>query len=946
MVLTGHCADKKPWAAGIETSRNGVDGHVRAEEARSDAKPEQALTFVDCDDVYGSENAKAITPPTKTSTASPAKPAGPNRYLPAPHIMEENDTIAADHLSKSVPNPQKQTTGEPTEVGERALGSKRREAFMSTSSRPSRRKTEHIRLEPKSPQTSKARRASAALDHLHPTVILDAPSKSDNAENLGETGTGAAPTTQDPNETDAIQTKNVVEEEISVPALVAPTDEAQNPPKNPLATFVSTRSTRRKTDTFVAPETEKSSLKRRASAALDTLNLNLPLDSRVSTTASQTFDAATRSPTSTKQAQPAKRRRALRPRHGDNHRRRTDYDATIAHSPAPNPARRASVALDAMRQSSTVIQHPVEDVTNAEINPVEALSIDNIPVERNDADLCAMEVDGTVTNSQAEDRDGGATHLDLSSQIVAADISEDPAESKGDQPADEALIPPGTGSDADHTQDGPDPDNSAVQDQDAAHDPALPSAADKEGLQSSAGANVKPVLDLQESDFALASEPTVHVTTTKVLLNDEDEDMLKKFLIRSKASKAKNAAKIAQRSSLASRRDSDVVKAALSSPRQALETLDVNSPSPQKKRESLSPTLTAKRSKNQKEEQRQETVNFGNQIDDGLGEPDELTEANVDLEEPSIRRSTRSITPKISSSRPAPNTISIRRQGGEAECVALKKTEAQELAILTKANTRRNKGGAVHARIMLMRLKNTLDEEISETDGTVDLNGRVRWNEELVAYYQEEKQKRESLSQSLGTEDDTDLSGSTSRPHAKRTKMLGAANGTPARSKFKDMQLEDDEAAFPDETQTLDITIPVQPPVMAEEPKESQADIIKRNARAAARRIPTPAKPKRESMLPTPKETPAQLPAAEQMNPTKSIPKPKISAAPSTAATMGVPTRATRHAFAKGQNRDILEPDSRGLVLGADVKGKAVPHDTISRHPVLPRRGGALGSRR
>src|SRR5262249_49015483 len=77
---------------------------------------------------------------------------------------------------------------------------------------------------------------------------------------------------------------------------------------------------------------------------------------------------------------------------------------------------------------------------------------------------------------------------------------------------------------------------------------------------------------------------------------------------------------------------------------------------------------------------------------------------------PSTRRSSRnknripphSATPSAAGV-PGPNRIPVRRPNG-SDPIILKKTEAQELAILTRTNTRRNKGSAVIPPLRLGKL--------------------------------------------------------------------------------------------------------------------------------------------------------------------------------------------------------------------------------------------------
>ena len=133
----------------------------------------------------------------------------------------------------------------------------------------------------------------------------------------------------------------------------------------------------------------------------------------------------------------------------------------------------------------------------------------------------------------------------------------------------------------------------------------------------------------------------------------------------------------------------------------------------------------------------------------------------------SCRRSTRGrppATPKVPPN--APSFIPVRRADG-ADPVVLQKSEAQELAMVTRANTRRNKG---QSKPPLEALK----ELPAETAALVEARERaekgkaVGWAETLASY-REAAEKAEE--------------GDEVRSRVRRMRVPNAANGTPAAKK-------------------------------------------------------------------------------------------------------------------------------------------------------------------
>lgn len=293
---------------------------------------------------------------------------------------------------------------------------------------------------------------------------------------------------------------------------------------------------------------------------------------------------------------------------------------------------------------------------------------------------------------------------------------------------------------------------------------------------------------------SLDDPPATPSQTYKVTLND-DETLLHDFLNRAKASKA---AKIAKQESESHRRDSDVVKHALA--RDPLHEVDSNSP-PQvtegaSDAPAPSPTLTLDLPRMSAQPSTD---------DSNLGSPrratrrssrvaphkssshthtpagDENAPATEDANEPTTDRATRT-----------PRSITLARH---TEPPSIKKTEAQQLSLATRQNTRRNKGGSVHVRIMLLRLKEggLPPEACGVTSPSEGGNGgedkagakrSVRWNEELVSFFEGEKRVDEDVEKAEEVPE---------KPKARRRSALGGGNGTPARVRTKSLDNEDVE---------------------------------------------------------------------------------------------------------------------------------------------------------
>ena len=221
----------------------------------------------------------------------------------------------------------------------------------------------------------------------------------------------------------------------------------------------------------------------------------------------------------------------------------------------------------------------------------------------------------------------------------------------------------------------------------------------------------------------------------------DDTSMLKDFLNRAQARKAAKFTEVIPG-------PNTVNNTPRRSPRKILGHLDENSPSPVKRRDPA---------------QRPDTPP-GKTLTGLLGsdDMDELTG------EPVIHRRSARKCPSTRKEAPgAPSFIPVRRPDG-ADPVVLQKSIAQELAIITRANTRRNKGTSKLPKIMLEALASNGMEEMFAKHKVTRSTKTVDWDEKLV-YYRENSCSREEK------EDDVET-----RLRVRRPRGLGSLNSTPA----------------------------------------------------------------------------------------------------------------------------------------------------------------------
>ncbi|KAL1957814.1 hypothetical protein VTO42DRAFT_5532 [Malbranchea cinnamomea] len=273
-------------------------------------------------------------------------------------------------------------------------------------------------------------------------------------------------------------------------------------------------------------------------------------------------------------------------------------------------------------------------------------------------------------------------------------------------------------------------------------------------------------------------------------------EVLSDFLSKAKAKREANTAALVVQNSeniIITSNDSKTKQPLPQSPRtqarRALGDLDKNSPSParsplfpskslsftrpevamvQEKLEmSENPRMTEEKLEHKGEREQdsaelETNVTTGTEVDGEEATVDQ-SEAKSGVEVTSLTGRERRASPKKKRSPPKIRTINLRRATGN-EFVFQRRTEAQQLALTTKANTRKNKGGAKLPHLVLPELQAKALEEKEKWEGEMkaaadgkedetslgkrkrEAGKHVHWDEDnLVSYYEEPEEQLLSL---------------------------------------------------------------------------------------------------------------------------------------------------------------------------------------------------------
>lgn len=418
---------------------------------------------------------------------------------------------------------------------------------------------------------------------------------------------------------------------------------------------------------------------------------------------------------------------------------------------------------------------------------------------------------------------------------------------------------------------------------------------------------------LARSSSAPPEEPEMSPRKPAYPRLSDDTAILQAFLNRAAESKSgKRVSLTAKRESLENRRNSDFVRQAMGSPANKVAPVDVlgdldpNSPSPRKQTQVVERYETDR------------TVEVNQ-------DEDELAQDAPSPTKKTSRRSGRSKKkPEVlaATTYSGPTKISVR---GSADSVVLKKTEAQEMAQLTRTNTRKNKGASVLPPLRLTRMakdgSNNSVEDAQEVDSEVERPTKIKWSETLVAFSQDPTEPEVSMltDELHGPEPTTETSD---KPDVDMTGVPTAvpASETPSKPKLRRLK-PPRTASTPAKATSSKSTSAVPEPEQQSEPQpEADAETINVKSKPPAAntrkrsRIATPAKPKGG-------EVAALLPedvVKEQ------APAPKKSAAPPAAAKKSTPAVSKLRAPA---------PVSTGLSQGKENSLIASPPKKRAKAP-------------
>jgi hypothetical protein len=228
----------------------------------------------------------------------------------------------------------------------------------------------------------------------------------------------------------------------------------------------------------------------------------------------------------------------------------------------------------------------------------------------------------------------------------------------------------------------------------------LPTAENQDSMHID---NPTPLPQLTRSSSAPPEEPQMSPRRPKQPRISDDTALLQAFLNRAAESKtSKDSTITAKRDSMENRRDSNAVRQALASPApptkavagDVLADLDPNSPSPRKQALAASLAEAAQSSGKAADDQDEDEL--------ASGTPTKRTSARKSGR---VKKKTQVLSANTYSSSSGtsagPNRIAIRSADS---VVVLKKTEAQEIAQMTRTNTKKNKSGAVLPPMRLTRL--------------------------------------------------------------------------------------------------------------------------------------------------------------------------------------------------------------------------------------------------
>ena len=274
-------------------------------------------------------------------------------------------------------------------------------------------------------------------------------------------------------------------------------------------------------------------------------------------------------------------------------------------------------------------------------------------------------------------------------------------------------------------------------------------------------------------------ESTLVRSALRSSLDGEDAELLNNFLTKARAKRAAKAV-MAQENVEEEKvtKKEEVPDMPTPRSRRALEELDTNSPSPSPQKVRLP---SPKKPENPPASPIRKEIVYNDKEHTG----DEKQQSS-----PVTRRSTRVRVPPRTTTSAIRNTLSLRRAKGN-EFVFLQRSEAQELALVTRKNTRQNKGSAVFPKYVLKNLAQKQGPKEGSPNPAPSANkkgNRVCWNNARLVEFEdgEEPQPAPTECESSHEPSDVDSAQPTKKGSEKRKTTGGSSGRTRSQRAQKD----------------------------------------------------------------------------------------------------------------------------------------------------------------
>lgn len=281
--------------------------------------------------------------------------------------------------------------------------------------------------------------------------------------------------------------------------------------------------------------------------------------------------------------------------------------------------------------------------------------------------------------------------------------------------------------------------------------------------------NIAPTPTKVVRDLTQKQEGTLVRSALRSSLDGEDAELLNDFLSKAKAKRAAKAALVDSQegtTEASSSPEESPEEALTPRSRRVLEDLDANSPSPIKS----------------------DAIIFDGTQEFAVSKEMEYDEPAP--ASPACRRSTRVKAPATNPSA-VRNTIALRRAKG-TEFVFLQRTEAQQLALATKKNTRNNRGDSVMPKYVLQAMAEQKSEESAPVQDRSErkvssrrpASKNVTWNDDRLVEFEDYNQTPE-LEEEDSSSCKSDVDNASVRSEAKPTEKKASASGRSSRAQVQ-----------------------------------------------------------------------------------------------------------------------------------------------------------------